>query len=252
MDEWTLRSWARAGFLCAAASLVTVAAWATPGGIVTKSGKQGSSCPSCHTGGKRPGVALDGPASLDAGSIATYTFRITSDSGVVAGFNAAISEEDGVMYGDDGGTSQEEQNEVTHLMPNAFDAGEFVYTFSLKAPPYGGKLTVYAAGQACDNDGTTDGDQAAQTTFDISVNGPPRPPPPEAGPPPTPPPPATATPTVDASTSSRGDAGTSAAAPKEEDSGCSIGWADRTSAPAGATLAALFGLAALTRKRRRR
>jgi hypothetical protein len=246
----------RVGFVLSTVLLTTIAgvSWASEGGIVAKSGKQGSSCQQCHTGGKAPNVKLDGPLALEAGTIAAYTFRVETDAAVAVGMNAAISEADGIMYSDDAGSTREEDNEVTHSKAGRFDdAGVFTYSFFVKAPPYGGKLTVYAAGNACNGNGQNDGDESSRTTLTVDVSGPERPPPPEAGPP-KPPTGPTTTPTVDASTKrADDDAGTGGnlAAP-EEDSGCSIGWADRSSAPAGAMLAALAGLAAITRKKRRR
>lgn len=245
----------RAGFVVSTVLLTTIAgvSWASEGGIVAKSGKQGGSCQQCHTGGKPPSIKLDGPLALEAGTIAAYTFRVESDAAVVVGMNAAISESDGIMYADDAGATREEDNEITHTRPNRFDAGVFTYSFFVKAPPYGGKLTVYAAGNACDGNGQNDGDESSRTTLTVDVSGPERPAPPEAGPPKPAPTGPTTTPTPDASTKrADDDAGTGNLAAPEEDSGCSIGWADRSSAPAGAMLAALVGLAAITRKKRRR
>jgi len=244
----------RVAFMAAVIMTIGATAWASSGGITTKSGKQTGSCNGCHNGGRIPSVKLEGPTALEAGTLATYTFRVESDSGVVVGMNAAIGVDDAVMFGQgDGGFTRVDSNEVTHIVANRFDAGAFTYTFSVQAPPFGGKVTLYAAGNACNNNGQTDGDESARTTLDIQVSGPERPPPPEAGPPPPPRP--TTVPTPDASTTrpseDAGD-GDNAVAP-EEDSGCSIGWSDQSSSiPAGAALAGVIGIAAIMRKKKKR
>lgn len=246
--------WVRAAVVLAMLSFAGVA-YSHSGGITGKSGKQGSTCNSCHGGGKAPKVTLSGPTSLDAGASAVYTFQLETDA-AVTGMNAAVSANDGVMTGDDAGFTRAESGEVTHAKTVKPDAGVVIYSFSMTAPPFGGKYTLFAAGNACNNNGQSDGDDSSATTLMIDVNGPPRPPEPEAGT--TPPvttsqPPAT-TPDAGSDSGNPGPTGkydVRDAPPAEDDSSCSIGWADRTSAPAGAMLGAFVGLAALLRKRRR-
>jgi hypothetical protein len=228
------------------------AAYSRSGGVTGKSGKQGGTCNSCHNepnGAKTPKVTLQGPTSLDAGALAFYTFRIETDA-AITGMNAAVSESDCIMLADpDAGATRAEGNEITHTRTLRPDAGAAVFGFSMTAPPYGGKLTLYAAGNACNNNNQPSGDDSSRTTLEINVDGPPRPPPPEAGPPAKPP----TYPAVDAAPPSGYDAGTTNdATPPQDDSGCSIGWADRSTVPAGATMASLVALAALGRGRRRR
>jgi hypothetical protein len=239
------RTWLRLGIILAMTS-VAGAAWSRSGGISGKSGKQGSTCNQCHGGGTTPTVKLDGPRSLDAGMLANYTFSITTVA-VATGMNAATTE--GTLIEDgDGGNTRLEDDEITHVQKTKPDAGVALYRFSMTAPQYGGTISLYAAGNAVNGDDEESGDESAKDKIDIVVNGPPRPPPPEAGPPAPGP-----TSTADASTSKdAGREGGSAAASPEEDSGCTIGWSDRSSAPAGAMLAGLVALAAVGRSRRRR
>jgi hypothetical protein len=251
----SMRGWLRVGVVLA---LVTIAGVASSksGGITGHSGKQGPICSSCHNGGKTPTVKIEGPTSLDAGVLAVYTFRVQTDA-AITGMNAAVS--DGLLGEVDGGRTALDtfENELTHpgnaVKPDAA-TGEAVYTFSMTAPQFGGTVSLYAAGNACNNNNAEDGDQAASAKLDIVVNGPPKPPPVEAGPPPVKPPPVnppadSGSPTGD-SGSGGFDAGDDAPPPAEE-SGCNVGWSDRSSAPAGAMLAALVGLAMVGRKRRR-
>jgi hypothetical protein len=211
------------------------------GGITRKSGKQGGTCNGCHQGGVTPKVTLVGPTSLDAGMLATYTFRIET-AAAITGMNAAISADDAVLSGDADGGTREDENEITHARTIRPDGGAAVYTFSMVAPPYGGKLTLYAAGNACNGNGNTEGDESAATSIEIDVNGPPRPPPP---PPPSPQePPSEPRPETP---SSSGYGGDTKSAPPEDDSGCAVGWAGPR-APATSVVAALVAVAAVTRR----
>jgi MYXO-CTERM domain-containing protein len=232
-------------------------AWSHSNGITGASGKQGGICNQCHDNPKTtptPTVTLDGPMTLDAGASAIYTFKIETTA-QATGMNAATS--DGTLAAADGGLTQFEDDEVTHLTPNKADAGSVIYSFFLTAPAYGGPVKLYAAGNAVDLDNSTDGDQSARTTLDITINGPPRP---DAGTPPpattTPAPPTTAPkPTVDAGAGGSDPVGAAPAASDAapaDSSGCSMGPADRASVPGGAIFASLIALAALGRKRRRR
>lgn len=241
--------WARVGVALAMVSCAGIA-YAHSNGVTGASGKQGPICNSCHNGGSPPKVTLTGPTALDAGSIATYTFQIQTDA-AITGMNAAIS--DGKLAGNDAGFTVTSFDEITHARTLRPDGGAAVYTFSMTAPEFGGKITLFAAGNAANNNGQSDGDQASGTLLDIEVNGPPRPPPPEAGPPPTPTSTGTTPPPQVDSGPVAYDAGDDlggAAAPAD-DSGCSVGWSDRSGAPAGALFGALVGLAALVRARRR-
>jgi hypothetical protein len=213
------------------------------GGITRKSGKQGGTCNGCHQGGVTPKVTLDGPTSLDAGMLATYTFRIET-AAAITGMNAAVSADDAVMAGDGDGGTREDENEVTHARTIRPDGGAAVYTFSMVAPPYGGKITLYAAGNACDGNGNTEGDESAATSIEIDVIGPPRPPPP---PPPQEPPSERPAETP----SSSGYGGEAQSAPPEDDSGCAVGWAGPR-APATSVAAALVAVAAVARRVRSR
>jgi hypothetical protein len=249
----SLRLWVAFGVVVAT-TVTAGAAWSRPGGIVGFSGKSGGICTQCHEGGPKPTVTLDGPLSLDAGMLATYTFKIETTN-KATGMNAAVS--DGTMGVIDGGVPllQLDEGEVTHTEPNKVDGGQQTYTFTMTAPAYGGDITLYAAGNAVDLSGDELGDNASNTSLTIKVIGPPKPPP---DPTPTatatstaPPPTSTATTKPPTSYPDAGSSGSSAAAPSD-DSGCSIGWADRSSMPTSVMFGSIVGLAALARARRRR
>jgi MYXO-CTERM domain-containing protein len=254
------RPWLRIGAVFAITSAAG-AAWAFPGGISGYSGKQNSICSSCHEGGPTPTVKLAGPASLDAGASAVYTFTVTTTN-KATGMNAAVS--DGQLAADDAGTTRIEpgpqegdNDEITHPSPWKItdagpEGGSNVYSFSLTAPAYGGPITLYAAGNAVNLDNDPGGDEAARDSLQITVFGPPKPAATTPAPTSTGP---TITPFPDAGAppSSTSDAGTRTnnAAP-ESDSGCSMHGTGGSSAPAGVMFAGLIGLAAIARGRRKR
>jgi MYXO-CTERM domain-containing protein len=250
---------------------VSSVAWSKAAGITGKSGKQGPTCISCHVGGTAPNVSFAGPTSLDAGVTAVYTFHVQTNASTT-GMNVAATDGVAMIAGADGLTRVDPlSDEVTQKSPVKPVAGEAVYSFSITAPPFAGTVRLWGAGNACNGDGRTSGDDGADTTFDIAINGPPNPNPPptdDSGSPITPPPTTPPSPPndgTDASTGTNAEGGLSSSSggnnpgtpgdnshstSGEGDSGCNV--TDKSGAPAGAMVAALIGLAALTRKRRRR
>lgn len=173
-----------AGASFVALALVSSVVWAGKNGQTGASGVFGTDCNSCHNGGTAPSVALSGPTRLDAGSLAEYTFRVTTNA-KVTGMGATVDQDDAVFMTVDGGLTKVQGavsgalvGDVTHIAPTPpGDAGSVTYRFRMVAPPYGGMLTMYAAGNAANGDDTKEGDLAAKTTLSIQVDGPPRPPP---------------------------------------------------------------------------
>src|SRR5690349_1270573 len=98
-------------------------AFATSGGVVGYSGKATVFCTACHGVGAAaaPTVAIEGPASIIAGQVATYTLRITGGPGVRGGTNIASSS---AAVGLAAGTGLVlEGGELRHTAPKAFAAG---------------------------------------------------------------------------------------------------------------------------------
>lgn len=232
--------------LAATASLFTVVtiaavAAANSGGRTRASGRDGSNCNSCHSGGDEPTVKLTGPVKLTAGTSATYTFTVES-AAAITGMNAAATEEVQLVGGDNTVTAGD--GEVTHKKPVTPDGGAATFTFSL-TPEYGGSFEIYAAGNACNGDGNTSGDKAATTKLTVDVDGPARPVP-EAG---------ASTTRSDAGASSTGaeveapsgDGGADTGSP--DDGGCRTSPSD-PAIPIG-TLALSTWIAAIVARRRR-
>ena len=140
-------------------------------GISGYSGKQGTICNACHSGGIAPSVAFTGPSTLDPGNTANFMFTVQSgapDVQQASGFNVAAS----------GGTlrtvaAQKEQvldGELTHTQPKVNDdSGSASWAFKWKAPAAAGNYVLYGAGNSVNQSNTPEGDRAASTVFFIAV-----------------------------------------------------------------------------------
>jgi HYDIN/CFA65/VesB-like, Ig-like domain len=141
-------------------------AWAHASGISGYSGKTGSICNSCHSGGTTPTVVLTGPTSLATSSTAVYTLTITGGAAVVGGLDVAKSA--GTLQAT-GPNTQLMSGEVTQTAATSFSGGSLAFTFTLVAPSTAGTVTLYAAGLSANGNGSTSGDKAAATTLAVTV-----------------------------------------------------------------------------------
>lgn len=148
--------------------VVSGSALATGSGKTGYSGKGGSTCNACHSGGATPTVAMDGPTTLAAGAEGTYTFTISGGAGIVGGFNVATSRSTANLVP---GTGQKKTGaELTQSTPKAFSSGEVSFTFTMTAPPEGGGMvTIYAAGNSTNDNNGDSGDKAAALTWDVTI-----------------------------------------------------------------------------------
>lgn len=151
---------------------------ATPNGSDSGcSGKTGipndvcTSCGNCHTGGPAPSVAFAGPATLNSGAVATYTFTVNT-SLPATGVDVAAT--DGVTL-THGANTQNAFGELTQPSPQPTSAGATTYSFTVTGPQYAGTIELWGSGMASNNNGGTGGDGASNTTMMITVVGPPNP-----------------------------------------------------------------------------
>jgi hypothetical protein len=149
---------------------------ATPNGSDSGcSGKPGipndvcTSCGNCHAGGPVPSVAFTGPATLNSGATATYTFTV-STSLVETG--ADIAATDGVTIAPVGGNLQNSFGELTQPSPQPLVGGATTYQFTVIGPPFGGTIELWGSGVGANGNGGIGGDGATDTTMMITVNGP--------------------------------------------------------------------------------
>ncbi len=150
-------------------------AHAVRSGLDGYTGKNGPTCSACHKGGTTPTVTITGPQALTAGHVAEYKVRVqTSAAGVGMGGAAT----DGVTVTPSTNTKQKFA-EVAHSSVLAPSNGAAEFTFKIQAPPTNGPITVYAIGNAVDNNRNASGDAARAAAFDVTVTGGQNPAPPE-------------------------------------------------------------------------
>jgi hypothetical protein len=154
-------------------------AFATPNGSDSGcSGKTGipndvcTSCGNCHQGGPLPSVAFTGPATLNSGATATYTFTVSTS---LKETGCDIAATTGVAIAPVGGNLQNSFGELTQPSPQPLVSGTTTYQFTVVGPEYGGTIELWGSGVGADGNGGTGGDGATNTTMMITVNGPPNP-----------------------------------------------------------------------------
>lgn len=161
---------------CVALAAIGAGARAHESGISGASGKSGSFCNRCHSGGATPTVKLDGPASLATGASGTYTLTITGGAAVAGGLDAALDDAAlaaGARLATVSPSTQLLGGEVTHTAPVGFAAGSLSFQLAVVAPATARTMTLYVAGDSTNRDGSDNGDKGAATTMSIAVNGPP-------------------------------------------------------------------------------
>jgi hypothetical protein len=170
--------------LAAACSIVSPRAHGYSEGIT---GRAVTGClgiiPSCHndTMSRRDGamVALEGPATVMAGERASYTLRIArTDMGVLAGAGLDVAASGGALRAS--ATNTRVTNcELTHnaVIAPASGASEVRIPFDFIAPASSTTVTLRAAGNAVDGNGSVrgmpgqTGDQWAVATLAVTVMG---------------------------------------------------------------------------------
>lgn len=134
-------------------------------GMVHATQKNGYGC-ICHEFDPSPlvNVWIAGPDSLRAGTIGNYTINVARAGNVGAGFNVASSFGD-LEIADSIGTqlmweSTTDSLELTHTFTKLRTAGDTIsWSFKFRAPVTAGIIdTLYAAGNAVNNDTLPDGD----------------------------------------------------------------------------------------------
>jgi hypothetical protein len=192
----------RRGRKCLIAAVLVVTALLPPGahafslGRIQSSGKQGSTCNICHLGGVAPLVRFEGPEQVDAGAVATFRFIVQSQSPNqrFAGFNVAADA--GQLNTVAGQGELLLAGELTHSTPKANTDGVASFEFTWQAPQSPGSRTLFGAGNSVNRDRSSFGDRASNTTFAVTVAGPPTSTPAEATPTETPVDTPTPTPTM--------------------------------------------------------
>jgi PKD repeat protein len=153
--------------------LLATQANASSGGISGFSGKNGSTCTSCHGGGIQPTVTLTGPTSVSSGSTNTYTLAITGGSDIAGGLDVAAT--GGAFAVLDTVYTKLLSGELVHSQPKKVDAsGALSWTFNWTAPTVSTNtsITMYGAGNSVNLNGSTSGDNSNTQTQTITVTPP--------------------------------------------------------------------------------
>ncbi|MDC0713446.1 hypothetical protein POL68_33590 [Stigmatella sp. ncwal1] len=139
-------------------------------GMTGQSGKQNTTCVTCHLDGTPGATAeISGPTSLAAGQTGQYKFIIRGGPAVVGGFNVAVS---GTAATLQPGTGEQKQgNEITHTAPRPFANNEVSFDFSLVAPSTPTTLTVYGAGNSANGDNNSTLDRVVTSTLQVVIAG---------------------------------------------------------------------------------
>lgn len=148
-------------------------AFASSAGISGESGRDGSTCARCHTGGGTATATLTGPTNVQGGTTQTYTFTIMGGPGVVGGLNVTTDSLFAQLKPVTAGVKDTfNNNELSHDGgPLSFAGGRLVVQFQMVAPAGGGTVKIYAAGVSANNNGGLGGDAGAGTTLTVSVTG---------------------------------------------------------------------------------
>jgi MYXO-CTERM domain-containing protein len=125
-------------------------------------------------------VAIDGPATLAAGERATYTLRISrTDMGTLAGAGLDVRASGGGLR-PNGTDTRIESCELTHnavILPAMAGAGEVRIPFDFIAPASSTTVTLQAAGNAVDGNGSIagmpgqTGDQWGTASLMVTITG---------------------------------------------------------------------------------
>lgn len=132
-------------------------------------------CGACHGGAANNAtqLSLTGSASVKAGAQETYTFRVANANKTAAGFNLAILSGAGAKQSDLAGANgiQLFDGELTHTQPKGFTNGGADFQFKWTAPAAHGTYTLYAAGNAVNENQANSGDVWNTFSKTLTVTG---------------------------------------------------------------------------------
>jgi mono/diheme cytochrome c family protein len=162
--------------LCAVfVGLYQTAAPARSSGVSGYSGSGGSTCATCHTNVVAvPVVTISGPATVDVGTVNTYTLTITGaqSSGTPLG-GLDVSASSGTLASIGGQGTQISSGEVTHTTGKSFGGGNSIsWDFRWTAPGTEGTATLYGAGLSSDGGGKNGDSGTGTATLTITVEAP--------------------------------------------------------------------------------
>lgn len=146
---------------------------ARPTGIT---GVYQTGCGGCH-GGTANGntkLSLSGNTTVKAGGQGTFTFRVENGNQTAGGFNLAIISQAGAKQANLAGGAgvQNINDELTHTAPGDFDGNNGAnFQFTWTAPAAHGTYTLYAAGNAVNENNAQTGDVWNTMSKTLTVTG---------------------------------------------------------------------------------
>jgi hypothetical protein len=136
--------------------------------ITGYSGKSGSYCNSCHSGGAIPTVTISGPATVAPGSVSNYTLTITG--GPLAAGACDIAASGGTCAAGTGDSVKNSEIVGGGTAPSGSPLS-VSFPFTWTAPATAGSYILYGAGNSVNNNRSTSGDGAQATQFTVTVSG---------------------------------------------------------------------------------
>ncbi|ADO69482.1 uncharacterized protein STAUR_1678 [Stigmatella aurantiaca DW4/3-1] len=149
---------------------LSTTALANSAGMTGQSGKQNTTCVTCHLDGTAGATAeISGPTSLAAGQTGQYRFTIRGGPAIVGGFNVAVSGSAATLQ--PGAGEQKQGDEITHTAPKPFANNEVSFDFSLVASSTPTTITVYGAGNSANGDNNSTFDRVVTSTLQVVIAG---------------------------------------------------------------------------------
>jgi mono/diheme cytochrome c family protein/chitodextrinase len=127
----------------------------------------GNTCVSCHSGGTAPTVTLTGPATVQPGTINSYTLTITGGQANSGGLDVSV--ESGSLINTQSSTKLQ-SSEITHTARRAAVSGAVSWSFDWQAPTTAGIYTIYSSGLSTNGDGGTNGDAVSAISTLVTVS----------------------------------------------------------------------------------
>ncbi|MFV1998173.1 MAG: choice-of-anchor V domain-containing protein [Acidiferrobacterales bacterium] len=146
--------------------------FSSSGGISGYSGNPatnaGNTCSACHSGGTAPTVNLTGPATVQPGTINTFTFTISGGQQNSGGLD--ISADGGTLINTLASTRLQNGEIIHNQRATVAGDGTVSWNFDWQAPAISGSYTIYSAGLSTNGDNNTTLDAVSTNAYVVSVS----------------------------------------------------------------------------------
>jgi len=128
----------------------------------------GNTCSTCHSGGATPTVNLTGPATVQPGTISTFTFTISGGQQNSGGLD--ISADGGTLINTLASTRLQVGEIIHNQRATAAGDGTVSWSFDWQAPTILGSYTIYGAGLSANGDSNTTLDGVSTHAYVVTVS----------------------------------------------------------------------------------